>query len=121
MPNFQKILEQFTVSINENGETLVDKYVTDENGQFTTKEYVCDTDWTIREITPSESSSGKKIDENGEALEGAVIFFDKSFSLQKFLWQIHKVGSPRDLFLMKNFMRWNTILLVNDVTEGGAG
>ena len=36
------------------GETLVDKYVTDENGQFTTKEYVCDTDWTIREITPSE-------------------------------------------------------------------
>jgi len=34
------------------GETLVDKYVTDENGQFTTKEYVCDTDWTIREITP---------------------------------------------------------------------
>ena len=24
------------------GETLVDKYVTDENGQFTTKEYVCD-------------------------------------------------------------------------------
>lgn len=36
------------------GETLVDKYVTDKNGQFTTKEYVCDNDWTIREITPSE-------------------------------------------------------------------
>ncbi len=36
------------------GETLVDKYVTDKNGQFTTKEYVCDSDWTIREITPSE-------------------------------------------------------------------
>ena len=30
------------------------KYVTDKNGQFTTKEYVCDNDWTIREITPSE-------------------------------------------------------------------
>ena len=30
------------------------EYVTDENDQFTTKEYVCDTDWTIREITPSE-------------------------------------------------------------------
>lgn len=28
--------------------------VTDENGQFTTKEYICDTDWTIREIKPSE-------------------------------------------------------------------
>ena len=44
--------EQFTVSIK--GETLVDKYVTDKNGQFTTKEYICDDDWTIREITPSE-------------------------------------------------------------------
>lgn len=33
---------------------LVDKYVTDKNGQFTTKEYICDDDWTIREITPSE-------------------------------------------------------------------
>ncbi len=36
------------------GETLIDEYVTDENGQFTTKEYICDTDWTIREIKPSE-------------------------------------------------------------------
>lgn len=36
------------------GDTLVDKYVTDSEGQFTTKEYVCDSDWTIREITPSE-------------------------------------------------------------------
>lgn len=36
------------------GETLVDKYVTDSNGQFTTKEYICDSDWTVREITPSE-------------------------------------------------------------------
>ena len=36
------------------GDTLVDKYVTDSDGQFTTKEYVCDSDWTIREITPSE-------------------------------------------------------------------
>ena len=36
------------------GDTLVDKYVTDSEGQLTTKEYVCDSDWTIREITPSE-------------------------------------------------------------------
>lgn len=36
------------------GETLVDEYVTDKNGQFTTKEYICDTDWTIRESKPSE-------------------------------------------------------------------
>ena len=27
---------------------------TDENGQFTTGYYVCDSDWTIREINPSE-------------------------------------------------------------------
>ena len=74
--NFTNILKKFSVTVTKSdreegtpqgdatlagavygiykGETLVDKYVTDENGQFTTKEYVCDTDWTIREITPSE-------------------------------------------------------------------
>lgn len=74
--NFNNSLKKFTVTVTKSdaekgeaqgnaklsgavygiykGETLVDKYVTDENGQFTTKEYVCDTDWTIREITPSE-------------------------------------------------------------------
>ena len=36
------------------GETLVDSYTTDKNGQFVTKEYICDNDWTVREITPSE-------------------------------------------------------------------
>lgn len=36
------------------GETLVDSYATDKNGQFTSKEYICDSDWTVREITPSE-------------------------------------------------------------------
>lgn len=33
---------------------LVDTYVTDGNGQFTTVYYACGDDWTIREITPSE-------------------------------------------------------------------
>ena len=36
------------------GEQLIDTYTTDENGQFTTKYYVCGNDWTVREITPSE-------------------------------------------------------------------
>lgn len=36
------------------GEQLVDTYTTDENASFTTKYYVCDDDWTIREITASE-------------------------------------------------------------------
>ncbi len=36
------------------GEELIDTYTTDENGQFTTDYYVCDSDWTIREISPSE-------------------------------------------------------------------
>ena len=36
------------------GEELVDTYTTDENGQFTTKYYVCGSDWSIREISPSE-------------------------------------------------------------------
>ena len=74
--NFTNILKKYTVTVTKSdreegsaqgdaslagaiygiykGETLVDKYVTDQNGQFTTKEYVCDNDWTIREITPSE-------------------------------------------------------------------
>ena len=37
------------------GEQLIDIYTTDENASFTTKYYVCGTDWTIREI---ESSVG---------------------------------------------------------------
>ena len=37
-----------------NGEELVDTYTTDSNFSFTTKEYVCDTDWTLRELSPSE-------------------------------------------------------------------
>ena len=36
------------------GEELVDTYTTDENGQFTTKYYICGDNWSIREITPSE-------------------------------------------------------------------
>lgn len=74
--NFTNILKKFSVTVTKSdqeegtpqgdaklsgavygiykGETLVDKYVTDKDGQFTTKEYVCDSDWTVREITPSE-------------------------------------------------------------------
>lgn len=74
--DFSNILKKFTVTVTKSdkeegtaqgcatlagavygiykGETLVDKYVTDANGQFTTKEYICDTDWIVREITPSE-------------------------------------------------------------------
>ena len=36
------------------GEKLVDTYTTDEIGQFTTTDYVCGEDWTIRELSPSE-------------------------------------------------------------------
>ena len=35
------------------GNQLVDRYTTDANGQFTTDYYVCGSDWTVREITPS--------------------------------------------------------------------
>lgn len=73
---FNNVLKKFTVTVTKSdaekglpqgnatlanaqygiykGETLVDSYYTDENGSFTTKEYVCDSDWTVREITPSE-------------------------------------------------------------------
>lgn len=36
------------------GGDLVDVYYTDANGQFTSCEYICDNDWTVREIEPSE-------------------------------------------------------------------
>ena len=36
------------------GDKLVDTYTTDKDGKFTTKEYVCGDNWTIREIEPSE-------------------------------------------------------------------
>lgn len=36
------------------GNAFVAQYTTDQNGSFTTDYYVCGTDWTIKEITPSE-------------------------------------------------------------------
>lgn len=65
------------------GDTLVDKYVTDSDGQFTTKEYVCDSDWTIREITPSEG-----------------YLLDKT---------IHKVGAEPKLFTIEHNLVSNDV------------
>ena len=65
------------------GATLVDKYVTDSEGQFTTKEYVCDSDWTIREITPSEG-----------------YLLDKT---------IHKVGAEPKLFTIEHNLVANDV------------
>lgn len=39
--------------IYNNGK-LVDKYTTDKNGSFTTSNYVCGDNWTLKEIEPSE-------------------------------------------------------------------
>lgn len=36
------------------GDTLIAQYTTDSNGSFTTDYFVCGTDWTVREISPSE-------------------------------------------------------------------
>ena len=65
------------------GGTLVDKYVTDSDGQFTTKEYICDSDWTIREITPSEG-----------------YLLDKT---------IHKVGAEPKLFTIEHNLVANDV------------
>lgn len=73
---FKNVLKKFTVEVTkQDSETaaargngtlagavyglyqdgeLVDKYVTDENGYFKSKEYICGDNWTIKEITPSE-------------------------------------------------------------------
>lgn len=58
------------------GKTLIDSYFTDESGQFTTKEYVCDNDWTIRELAPSE----------GYLLDTAI----------------HKVGAEPELYTVEH-------------------
>ncbi len=74
--SFHNVLKKFTVTVTKTdgktgepqgdgslagaqygiykGGELKDIYYTDENGQFTSKEYVCDTDWTVQEISPSE-------------------------------------------------------------------
>lgn len=74
--SFYNVLKKFTVTVtktdSETGEPQgdaslagakygiykggeqIDVYYTNENGQFTTKEYICDTDWIIQEIEPSE-------------------------------------------------------------------
>lgn len=80
--NFNNILKKFTVTVTKRdaetgrvnevdsaqgnaslagakygifkGDQLIDEYYTDGNGQFTTKEYICDSDWTIQELEPSE-------------------------------------------------------------------
>ena len=36
------------------GDKLIDTYTTDKDGKFTTKEYICGDNWTIKEIEPSE-------------------------------------------------------------------
>lgn len=41
------------------GDELIDTYVTDSNASFTTDYYVCDTDWTLKEL---ESSEGYLLD-----------------------------------------------------------
>lgn len=103
--NFTNILKKFSVTVTKSdreegtpqgdatlagavygiykGETLVDKYVTDKNGQFTTKEYVCDDDWTIREITPSE----------GYLLDGTI----------------HKVGAEPQLYTVEHNQTANDV------------
>ena len=103
--NFTNILKKFTVTVTKSdreegtaqgdatlagavygiykGETLVDKYVTNQNGQFTTKEYVCDNDWTIREITPSE----------GYLLDGTI----------------HKVGAEPQLYTVEHNQTANDV------------
>ena len=74
--SFSNILKKFTVELEKvdsetgeaqgdssldgalygmfKGENLLDTYTTANGGKFTTKEYPCGSDYTIREITPSE-------------------------------------------------------------------
>lgn len=53
LPQGDATLKDAVYGVYNNGQ-LVDTYRTDENGSFTTKEYTCGDNWTIREITPSK-------------------------------------------------------------------
>ena len=110
--NFTNILKKFAVTVTKSdveegtaqgnatlggavygiykGDTLVDEYVTDENGQFTTDEYICDDDWTIREITPSE----------GYLLDSTI----------------HKVGAEPELYAVEHNLTSNDV--VEQVIKG---
>ena len=66
------------------GEELIDEYFTDKNGQFTTKEYICDSDWTIRELEPSE----------GYLLDPTI----------------HKVGAEPELYTIEHNQTANDVL-----------
>ena len=103
--SFINILKKFTVTVTKSdaengtaqgdaslagavygvykGETLVDTYTTDKNGQFVSKEYICDDDWTVREITPSE----------GYLLDTAV----------------HKVGAEPELYTVEHNQTANDV------------
>lgn len=74
--SFENILKKWTVTVHKqdsvtgaaqgdatlenavygiyDGETLVDTYTTNQSGEFTSKEYICDNNWTLRELAPSE-------------------------------------------------------------------
>ena len=110
--SFTNILKKFTVTVTKSdaetgtaqgdaslagavygiykGETLVDSYATDKNGQFTSKEYICDSDWTVREITPSE----------GYLLDSTV----------------HKVGAEPQLYTVEHNQTVNDV--TEQVTKG---
>ena len=73
---FSNILKKFTVTVKKqdsvtgtaqgdatlenavygiyDGDTLIDTYTTDKSGAFTSREYICGEDWTLRELTPSQ-------------------------------------------------------------------
>lgn len=74
--SFRNILKKFTLSVDKDNREiggpqgdgtlagawygmfldgeLVDRYQTDAEGKFTTKEYICGYNWELREIDPSE-------------------------------------------------------------------
>lgn len=66
------------------GETLVDRYETDEDGYFHTREYVCGENWSLREIKPSE----------GYTLDKAV--YDLGAEAEKYTLEYNKIS--RDVF-----------------------
>ena len=152
--NFNNILKKFTVTVTKSdaekgeaqgnaklsgavygiykGETLVDKYVTDENGQFTTKEYVCDTDWTIREITPSEGylldktihevgADPKLYEVNVSGSEDSDVIYQPVYEVAGLEGAVYEVRAAEDISTPDGTLRYSKGEVVDTITTSSDG
>ena len=119
------------------GEELIDTYTTDENGQFTTKYYICDNDWTVREISPSEGylldtaihKVGAEpelytVEKSGEvfsSVAGDKGLYQPIFSVSGLEGAVYEITAAEDIVTLDGTVRANKGEVVDTVTTGKDG